>query len=351
MLRNFLFLMIATWCVSVFAAQSVDTTVPTNKGEWIGAYVASDDGSSILSVNNAKTRQSRLMRVSSEGVTVIATLAGITVNHMMPLADGKYEIGGGTGTDYVKRVITLGNGAPVTTWDSSKLTNRGASVSISPDGSKWVAMIGHGPAIMELQFGDTSSYKPSLSIRLSSASVIPRNAARFTADGEGVQYLRTNPDAVAVVWRGMVYVVQPGGSEPMTTLLSTGEGAGRIKWNGVGDTLWVEGATGWFAFENATAAETVQKHAFKTPIKELRHKFSNGQNGDLFPLKGGGYAVTADAGAKRTLHIEQNGRGADKDLSQLKARSAVVQVSPSGNYVLMLPEGVTNGHVMVVPVS
>jgi|GEM_PF-4960585 len=333
---------------AAFAAPPIEANLDMHKGDWIGTYLAADDGSAILSVDNAATRHSRVMKVSASGVSTIADIDGITINHMIPLQGGKYEIGGGTGVDYLKRLVTFSNGAAQTLWDSSKLAHRDVSVSISADGARWVSMRGVNRDTIELQFGDTSSYKPSLSIRLGGPSAVPAKATRFIADSEGVQYLKRNPDAVAVVWRGMAYVVQPGGSEPMTALLATGEGAGRMRWDAATDTLWIEGATGWFAFDRATAVETAQKHAFKKPQKEIRETYGNGQNADLFMLTGGGYAVAFENMGKRSLRLEKNGHAAvQKDLPPINSRSAVIDLSPSGNSVVMLPSGVTNGRVVV----
>ena len=194
----------------------------------------------------------------------------------------------------------------------------------------------------------SSGTRRRISIRLGGPSSVPAKATRFIADSEGVQYLTTNPDAVAVVWRGMAYVVQPGGSEPMTALLATGEGAGRMRWDAATDTLWIEGATGWFAFDHATAVEKTQKHAFKKPQKEIHESYGNGQNADVFPLNGGGYAVAFENMGKRSLRMERAGHSASqKDLAPMNARSAVMHLSPSGNTVVMLPSGVTNGRVIV----
>lgn len=349
-MRKILSTLFFTVCFAgaAFAAQPIEANLTLHKGDWIGTYLAADDGSALLSVDNAETRHSRVMKVSGSGVSTVAELDGITINHMTPLEGGKYEIGGGTGTDYVKRVVTFTNGAAQTLWDSSHLAHRDVSVSISADGAKWVAMKGVNRDTIELQFGDTSSYKPSFSIRLGGPSSVPAKATHFIADSEGVQYLKTNPDSVAVVWRGMAYVVQPGGSEPMTALLSTGEGAGRMRWDAATDTLWIEGATGWFAFDHATAVEKTQKHAFKKPQNEIHEAFGNGQNADLFPLHGGGYAVAYENMGKRSLRLEKTGHApSQKELPQTNGRSAVMHLSPSGNTVVMLPSGVTSGRVVV----
>ena len=349
-MRKIFSILILTVCCAgaAFAAQPIEANLDMHKGDWVGVYLAADDGSAILSVDNAEARHSRVMKVSGTGVSTMADVDGITINHMVPLEGGKYEVGGGTGSDYVTRVVTFANGTAQTLWDSSHLPNRNASVSVSADGAKWVAMKGVDRDTIELQFGDTTSYKPSLSIRLGGSSSVPAKAMRFIADSEGVQYLRRNPDAVAVVWHGMAYVVQPGGSEPMTALLSTGEGAGRMRWDAAADTLWVEGATGWFAFDRATAVEKTQKHAFKKPQKEVHDTFGNGQNADLFTLKGGGYATAFETMGKHSLRVERSGSAAShKDLPQLNSSSSVLHVSPSANTVVMLPSGVTSGRVIV----
>jgi hypothetical protein len=349
-MNKFIFLLCLIVCCAgaAFAAQPVEANLDMHKGDWIGTYIATDDGSAILSVDNAATRHSHVVKVTATGVSTVADVDGITINHMVPLENGKYEIGGGTGADYVKRLVTFTNGAAQTLWDSSRLPQRDVAVSISADGARWVAMKGVSRDMIELQFGETSSYNPSLSIRLGGPSAVPAKATRFLADSEGVRYLRRNPDAVAVVWRGMAYVVQPGGSEPMTALFSTGEGAGRLRWDAATDTLWVEGATGWFAFDGATTLEKTEKHAFKKPKKEVHDTLANGQNADLFTLKSGGYAVAFETMGKHSLRVERTGRAASqKNLPQLNSRSSVLHVSPSGNTVVMLPSGVNGGRVIV----
>ena len=122
-MRKIISLLIFSVCFAsaVFAAQPIEVNLDMHKGDWIGTYLAADDGSAILSVDNAGSRHSRVVKVSGAGVSTVAEVDGITINHMIPLQGGKYEIGGGTGVDYVKRLVTFSNGTAQTLWDSSRL--------------------------------------------------------------------------------------------------------------------------------------------------------------------------------------------------------------------------------------
>lgn len=203
--------LISIAAVATHAAGRKAIDVPLTKGALISASAIDDDGRGWLAVATPEPWRTDLYRISRDGAARDASLDGVIVKGIRPLAGAdRYLIQGAAKSGPFWRVVHAEGGRLHTLWDSSRIPASFRAgehlVAVSEDASRW-AVASFDERELRVAIGLTNREKPRTTIVVESPPVeLPDG---FEYDGAGLEFAGGAGDEarIAVLWRGRVFVI------------------------------------------------------------------------------------------------------------------------------------------------
>lgn len=327
------------------------------ENERVGAAAVRDDGSGVIVVTSNRPRVSTILRFAN-GKQEKFPLQGISINRAVPLDRPNRlfvagAIGSGAEAQYVGRVIELRpNGAVRTVWSSEgsgETTGRQMpTIAVDASGEVW-ALLTRERKGFRLVMGRTGdgSVLSSHDVSLQFSGDLPNGYAGDTFDA---RVIGSDKEPIAAVTnRGRIYILAPG-QEGFRAVLQPPTGVSTSEWDHTTSTLWVEAGGQWSEFNLSSLIRGDKPEQLaRRPHNQNALRNRSGDSLRGFAGRQGRFVLQTRSNDVVSLQLFEGAETMPRHLAIEGASAfALVNVSPSGEYAVILPSGPRSTEVRVI---
>lgn len=339
-----------------------EATIPLElrAGEHVGAVALQDDASAWIAVAHMESRLSRLLHYRDEAPTQDFELGDLAVNRLEvipgsargetgPDTEASLFVGGaqrqGAEGRYVYRLLRAHGPMLETAWDSVLLPDStDAIIRTDSGGELWGALHQRGDDELDLAVGPLPGYRATMTIHLESSWATGHIPRSVSADYPTFVFLGSDARSpvLAILWQNLVYVVGPGEDPVRAVIRVESPEAANLHWQPSRRTLWVwtsEGSLGYRIQSDIASRRPGQPIPVSDRISRI---VGESRPTRIFSLTGGGVAVVVrTATGTRELRMaafEGASPALGRELLSMP-HGALVDLSPSGDVALLLPDG------------